>query len=122
MAGAAPNSGWLSGHVALDEKGFVRTGREAGGGSAYETSRAGVFAVGDVRAGSVKRVASATGEGSVVISKVWEHLDARARAGPARPRSRWRQKPIEAWGPRGYTAPVMTRSDPIRLRIIRPAL
>ncbi|NDV63615.1 FAD-dependent oxidoreductase, partial [Puniceicoccales bacterium CK1056] len=64
MAGAAPNTSWLSGLIALDDKGFVLTGGTVGGRSAYETSCAGVFAVGDVRAGSVKRVASAVGEGS----------------------------------------------------------
>ena len=75
MVGAAPNTGWLTELVQLDEKGFVHTGKEVGGGSAYETSHPGIFAVGDVRAGSVKRVASAVGEGSVVISRVWEYLD-----------------------------------------------
>ncbi|MCC1493745.1 cyclic nucleotide-binding domain-containing thioredoxin-disulfide reductase [Cognatishimia sp. F0-27] len=76
MVGAAPNTGWLSGHVALDGKGFVLTGEAAGMASAYETSHPGIFAVGDVRAGSVKRVASAVGEGSVVISRVWDYLRA----------------------------------------------
>ena len=75
MVGAAPNTGWLSGLVDLDDKGFVLTGDAAGGGSPYATSRPGIFAVGDVRAGSVKRVASSVGEGSVVISKVWEYLN-----------------------------------------------
>ncbi|MEL7150126.1 MAG: FAD-dependent oxidoreductase [Pseudomonadota bacterium] len=75
MVGAAPNTAWLSHLVALDDKGFVRTGREVGGTSAYETSQPGIFAVGDVRAGSVKRVASAVGEGSVVISQVWNHVN-----------------------------------------------
>ncbi|WP_019831665.1 FAD-dependent oxidoreductase [Sphingomonas sp. PR090111-T3T-6A] len=75
MVGAAPNTEWLSGLVALDNKGFVLTGDAAGGGSPYATSQPGIFAVGDVRAGSVKRVASSVGEGSVVISKVWEHLN-----------------------------------------------
>lgn len=76
MVGAAPNTGWLSGQVTLDDKGFVRTGREVGGRSTYETSLPGVFAVGDVRAGSTKRVASGVGEGSVVIASVWEHVNA----------------------------------------------
>ncbi|WP_299406288.1 cyclic nucleotide-binding domain-containing thioredoxin-disulfide reductase [uncultured Roseobacter sp.] len=76
MAGAAPNTGWLSGLIKLDDKGFVLTGAEAGGRSQYETSCPGVFAVGDVRAGSVKRVASAVGEGSVVMSAAWEHVNA----------------------------------------------
>jgi len=75
MVGAAPNTDWLPGHVKLDEKGFVVTGEAAGAHSAYETTQAGIFAVGDVRAGSVKRVASAVGEGSVVISRVWDYLD-----------------------------------------------
>ena len=74
MAGAAPNTEWLSGLIALDDKGFVVTGSDAGGRSSYETSCPGVFAVGDVRAGSVKRVASAVGEGSVVMSAVWDHV------------------------------------------------
>ncbi|WBU53372.1 FAD-dependent oxidoreductase [Paracoccus sp. SCSIO 75233] len=71
MIGAAPNTGWLSGLVDLDDKGFIRTGEEVGGASPYETSHPGIFAVGDVRAGSVKRVASAVGEGSVTISGVF---------------------------------------------------
>jgi thioredoxin reductase (NADPH) len=75
MVGAAPNTGWLSGLVELDGKGFVRTGAEVGAGSPFATSQPGIFAVGDVRAGSVKRVASAVGEGSVVVSKVWEFLN-----------------------------------------------
>ena len=73
MVGAAPNTEWLSGLVKLDDKGFVVTGLGLPG-SPFATSYPGIFAVGDVRAGSVKRVASAVGEGSVVISKVWEHV------------------------------------------------
>ena len=73
MVGAAPNTEWLSGLVKLDDKGYVVTGLGQPA-SPFETSRPGIFAVGDVRAGSVKRVASAVGEGSVVISKVWEHV------------------------------------------------
>lgn len=75
MVGAAPNTGWLSGLVDLDDKGFVLTGAAIDADSPYATSQPGIFAVGDVRAGSVKRVASSVGEGSVVISKVWEFLD-----------------------------------------------
>jgi thioredoxin reductase (NADPH) len=73
MVGAAPNTEWLSGLVKLDDKGFVITGLGRPG-SPFATSCPGIFAVGDVRAGSVKRVASAVGEGSVVISRVWEHV------------------------------------------------
>ncbi len=75
MVGAAPNTSWLSGLVDLDDKGFVLTGPAAGAASPYATSHPGIFAVGDVRAGSVKRVASSVGEGSVVISKVWDYLN-----------------------------------------------
>ncbi len=76
MVGAAPNTGWLSGLVDLDKGGFVLTGAAAGAESPYATSQPGIFAVGDVRAGSVKRVASSVGEGSVVISKVWDYVNA----------------------------------------------
>lgn len=75
MVGAVPNTRWLAELVALDDKGFVVTGADAGAGSPYATSCPGIFAVGDVRAGSVKRVASSVGEGSVVISSVWNHLN-----------------------------------------------
>ncbi len=78
MIGAAPNTDWLSGHVQLDNRGFVLTGEVNGGGSLFETSTPGIFAVGDVRSGSVKRVASAVGEGSVVISAAWQHVNARS--------------------------------------------
>jgi thioredoxin reductase (NADPH) len=65
--GAEPNTGWLArSDVALDDKGFVRTGFD--GRRPFETSRHGIFAVGDVRAGSVKRVAAAVGEGSQVVT------------------------------------------------------
>ncbi len=73
MVGAAPNTGWLADHCALDERGFVKTGSDPS--SPYSTSCPGIFAVGDVRANSVKRVASAVGEGSVVVSQVWAHVN-----------------------------------------------
>jgi len=79
MVGAAPNTEWLSGLVRLDAKGFVITGSgEDSASSPFATSMPGIFAVGDVRAGSVKRVASSVGEGSVVISKVWEFVNRKA--------------------------------------------
>ncbi|MCG8456601.1 MAG: FAD-dependent oxidoreductase, partial [Holophagales bacterium] len=71
MIGAAPNTGWLQGTLELDEHGFVTTGQ---GGEPYGTSLAGVYAVGDIRSGSVKRVASAVGEGSVVVSAIHRYL------------------------------------------------
>lgn len=75
MIGAAPNTDWLSGLVKTDEKGFVLTGQAVGRASPFETGTDGIFAVGDVRSGSVKRVASAVGEGSVVVSEIWTYLD-----------------------------------------------
>jgi len=75
MVGAEPNTAWLAGLVELDRKGFILTGAAVRADSPFATSCPGIFAVGDVRAGSVKRVASSVGEGSVVISKVWEHLN-----------------------------------------------
>lgn len=79
MIGAEPNSAWLNGCVALDEKGFVLTGSSPGDGvgreaAPFETSLPGVYAVGDVRSGSVKRVASAVGEGSVVVQAIHRYL------------------------------------------------
>jgi len=79
MAGASPRTEWLQGSVALDSKGFILTGRDLDPivhdlkwplprvPQMPETSLPGVFAVGDVRAGNVKRVASAVGEGSISI-------------------------------------------------------
>ena len=68
--GADPNTGWLNGSgVALDPKGFVLTGADAGENRrALETSRRGVYAIGDIRAGSTKRVAAAVGEGAQVVA------------------------------------------------------
>ena len=91
MAGASPRTGWLQGCVALDDKGFILTGRdlEAPGIGAtqkwplsrsplmLETTLPSVFAVGDVRSGNVKRVASAVGEGAIAV-----HLVHRALAEP----------------------------------------
>lgn len=74
MIGAAPNTDWLEGKVTLNDRGFIATGVDAGARSPYETSVAGIYAVGDVRLGSVKRVASGVGEGSVVINHVWQQV------------------------------------------------
>ncbi|MGB3796946.1 MAG: FAD-dependent oxidoreductase [Alteraurantiacibacter sp.] len=76
MIGAGPNTGWLNDMVELDERGFVKTGDAARADTQYETSIPGIYAIGDVRSGSVKRVASAVGEGSVVISAAWNHVAA----------------------------------------------
>jgi thioredoxin reductase (NADPH) len=87
MTGAVPNTSWLDGCVVLDEHGFIKTGPElsqddlAAAGwrlqrppYLLETSRPGVFAVGDVRGGNVKRVASAVGEGSIAVAFVHQVL------------------------------------------------
>jgi len=94
--GAAPATAWLDGVVDLDEHGFVLTDRdvtsvsETDGPSAgpvarlpFETSAAGVFAVGDVRHGSMKRVAAAVGEGSSAVRSVYTHLSGRVTDGAA---------------------------------------
>jgi thioredoxin reductase (NADPH) len=87
MTGASPNTAWLQSCVALDEKGFVKTGQDVLPGDLaearwplarppllFETSIPNVFAVGDVRANSVKRVAAAVGEGSVCVQLVHRAL------------------------------------------------
>jgi len=72
LIGAQPHTEWLPGEIERDERGFVLTG---GGEHMFETTAPGVFAIGDVRAGSVKRVASAVGEGSVVIHQIHRYLE-----------------------------------------------
>jgi thioredoxin reductase (NADPH) len=89
MTGASPRTEWLKGCLALDQKGFILTGRDldmSGSGDGnprwpldrapemLETSLPGVFAVGDARAGNVKRVASAVGEGAISIHLVHRAL------------------------------------------------
>ncbi len=87
MTGAVPSTRWLKGCIALNDKGFVRTGADldpgdlpAANGSAvrppqsFETNWPGIFAVGDVRCGSVKRVAAAVGEGSACVQQVHQAL------------------------------------------------
>jgi len=81
--GAEPHTAWLKGQVALDDHGFVLTGTDLPLDSdnvahlPLETSRAGIFAVGDVRSGSVKRVASAVGEGAMAVRLVYDYLNQR---------------------------------------------
>jgi thioredoxin reductase (NADPH) len=87
MTGAAPNTGWLDGCLMLDDKGFIKTGSDLSQADLsasrwplsrppylLETSRPGVFAVGDVRGGNIKRVASAVGEGSIAVAFVHQVL------------------------------------------------
>jgi thioredoxin reductase (NADPH) len=86
MAGASPRTEWLKGCLALDDRGFILTGRDLNGAAAapawkltrppqmLETSLPGIFAVGDARSGSVKRVASAVGEGAMAVHLVHRAL------------------------------------------------
>jgi thioredoxin reductase (NADPH) len=88
MTGATPSTDWLHGCVALDGKGFIKTGPAltpdelatanwplARSPHLLETSLPGVFAVGDVRGGNIKRVASAVGEGSIAVAFVHQALN-----------------------------------------------
>jgi thioredoxin reductase (NADPH) len=70
--GARPHTGWIADTVDLDEHGYIVTGRD--GAAWLETSMPGVFAAGDIRAGSIKRVAAAVGEGSTAAMLAREHL------------------------------------------------
>jgi thioredoxin reductase (NADPH) len=97
--GAEPHTGWLGDKVALDDEGFVLTGHEAARAAAenghwrdkdrppllLETSLPGVLAVGDVRHGSIKRVASAVGEGAMAVRLVHDHLHTQPHAEPVAP-------------------------------------
>jgi thioredoxin reductase (NADPH) len=78
--GADPNANWLNGCVAVDSKGFVITGASDSERPTLplETSRAGVFAIGDVRSGSTKRVAAAVGEGAAVVAQIHSVLASQA--------------------------------------------
>jgi thioredoxin reductase (NADPH) len=86
--GASPHTDWLGGKIALDDNGYVLTGRdlpERDAGQEHaplmlETSCSGVFAVGDVRSGSIKRVAAAVGEGSIAVRLIYEHMQRMRKA------------------------------------------
>jgi thioredoxin reductase (NADPH) len=91
MTGAVPNTGWLAGCLIVDEKGFIKTGPDLSSDDLaaakwpldrppylLETSRPGIFAVGDVRGGNIKRVASAVGEGSIAVAFVHQVLQRQA--------------------------------------------
>jgi thioredoxin reductase (NADPH) len=89
--GAKPRTGWLAGQLAEDDRGFLLTGNDIpaswfGGETAtplfLETSRPGIFAVGDVRSGSVKRAAAAIGEGSMAVRLVFDRLQSTGSTDP----------------------------------------
>lgn len=86
--GADPNASWLPPEVSIDDKGFVRTGTAFGPDTqlairrsvlSLETSVPNVFAIGDVRSGSTKRVAAAVGDGAAVVSEIHSALRAMAK-------------------------------------------
>jgi len=101
LIGAEPRTEWLAGQIALDDDGFVLTGPALPAGLSdrppwdtlgrgpflVETSRPGVFAVGDVRSGSTKMVAPAVGEGGMAVRFVAEHLARSLHPGQAEPRA-----------------------------------
>lgn len=102
LIGAEPHTQWLAGSIELDDHGFIVTGPDLGGHARrlndwqrlsrdpylLETALPGVFAAGDVRSGSVKRVASAVGEGSIAVRFVSEHLGRRSGLAVAGPTAR----------------------------------
>ena len=89
MIGAEPRTQWLRDLIKLDNRGFILTGRDVPPGAwplsrpplPFETNLPGVFAAGDVRYGSVKRVAGAVGEGSVAVGSVQQYLTELSGAG-----------------------------------------
>jgi thioredoxin reductase (NADPH) len=88
LIGVLPQSEWLAGAVECDDRGFVLTGADVAPRGGHrplrlETSMPGVFAAGDVRHGSVKRVASAVGEGAIAVQLVHDYLAATAPPEPA---------------------------------------
>jgi thioredoxin reductase (NADPH) len=78
--GAEPNTSWLEGCVALDDKGYILTGASSAAEPkerySLQTSLPRIFAIGDVRSGSTKRVASAVGEGAAVVAQIHSFLGA----------------------------------------------
>jgi thioredoxin reductase (NADPH) len=101
MIGADPSTQWLGASVELDSNGFVVTGKGELSGGPYRTSMPGIFAVGDVRSGSVKRVASGVGEGSVVVADIHTYLKDLANA-PERPAIPELLTEVEETTPRRY--------------------
>jgi thioredoxin reductase (NADPH) len=89
LIGAAPNTEWLPSEIARDERGYVLTGRDCpgvdGDARSLETTMSGVFAAGDLRHASLKRVAAAVGEGSTAVRQVHEYREAQARQLGERP-------------------------------------
>ncbi len=114
FTGADPHTEWLRGTVAMDEHGFILTGpalphtRDRTRGWVLETSLPGVFATGDVRSGSTKRVASAVGEGSIAVRMVHEYLALGPGLRPATGAEARDTSPTE-----GVSAPA-PREEPVR--------
>ena len=96
LIGAVPHTAWLPDEIARDDWGYIVTGAEAGAGGPLETSLPGVFAAGDVRAGSVKRVAAAVGDGALAVAGVHAYL--------AQVSSQWPSDQTRASGPASGSA------------------
>jgi thioredoxin reductase (NADPH) len=80
LIGADPHTSWLQGQIPLDEKGYILTGdAEDGRRSTFGTAEPGVFAAGDVRSGSIKRIAVAVGEGAMAVRQAYDHVHAAGR-------------------------------------------
>jgi thioredoxin reductase (NADPH) len=80
LIGAEPHTAWLKGQLPLDENGYILTGSaENGCATSFATAEPGILAVGDVRSGSIKRVASAVGEGAIAVRQAYDHLHAAGR-------------------------------------------
>jgi thioredoxin reductase (NADPH) len=94
--GADPHTDWLAGSaVKLDGRGFIETGVDIGQDRLpLETSRRGIFAIGDVRSGSVKRVAAAAGDGAQVVAALHAHLAKLDRTVPAEKAQRAQLEPV----------------------------
>jgi len=92
--GADPNTDWLTGSgIELDERRFIQAGADAGGDRLpLETTRRGIFAIGDIRSGSVKRVAAAAGDGAQVVASLHAHL---AKCSHAPQREKAQERPLE---------------------------
>jgi thioredoxin reductase (NADPH) len=80
LIGAEPHTSWLRGQIPLDENGYILTGNDENAcTTSFRTAEPGVLAVGDVRSGSIKRVASAVGEGAIAVRQAYDHLRAAGR-------------------------------------------